>query len=143
MKRGSCNGPARPVKTRSVDDEPNLVQRLDHFNPDRSDLEVHALHVQETRSVDTVLGSIPKCRKMRVGNVQVRIDAKCRSKIAAAVRIIAAEEITIIEIPVCAGKGNRLWRLMDRIFIALGQHLPPSLVPVCVKFPEPTRQVWD
>ncbi len=69
-----------------------------------------------------MLGAIAQRGKMRVGNIKMRINAEGRCEIAAAVGVVAAEEIAIIEIPVSAGKRDWLRRLMDRIFVALGQH---------------------
>ena len=52
--------------------------------------------------MNAMLGAITNDRKMRVGNIEVGIDAKCRAEIAGAIGSIPAKEKTIVEIPVGA-----------------------------------------
>ena len=67
---------------------------------------------------------------MRVGDVEVGIDAKCDGEEILAVRAIAVEEIAVVEIAVGPRERDRLGRLVDRVIVALGQHraLPNALM---------------
>ena len=110
------------LHTLAIDGDAKLLEWLDNLDPDRADLQVHPLHPQLARGVEVVLDPIADHRKMRVGNIEVGIDAKCHREKARAIGGIAIEEIAIIEIAVGPRIGNRLGRLMQRKIIAFGQH---------------------
>ncbi len=61
-------------------------------------------------------------REMGVGDVQLRVDPESDGEELRAVRLIAVEEVAIVEVPVGPGVGDRLGRLVDRKIVGLGQH---------------------
>jgi hypothetical protein len=70
--------------------------------------------------MDAILHAIPDHREMRVGDVQMRIDAEGDAKVAGPVRRVAVKKIPVLEISVGAGKGNRFRGLMDGKIIGFG-----------------------
>jgi len=56
--------------------------------------------------------------KMRIGNVQVRINSKGDSKKIAAICLITVKEIPVVKVPICPGICDWLSCLVDRIFVA-------------------------
>jgi hypothetical protein len=64
--------------------------------------------------------------KMRIGNVQVRINSKGDSKKIAAICLITVKEIPVVKVPICPGICDGLSRLVDRIFVAFRQHQTAS-----------------
>jgi hypothetical protein len=70
--------------------------------------------------MNAMLGLAANAGEMGVSDVEVRIDAKGYGEEITAILLIAIEEIAVVKVPVRAGIGNRLWRLVNGIVIALG-----------------------
>jgi hypothetical protein len=64
--------------------------------------------------------------KMRIGNVQVRINSKGDSEKITAICLIAVKEIPVVKVPICPGICDGLRRLVDWIFVAFREHQPTS-----------------
>ena len=109
-----------------LDNDPEGLEGLDHLDADRPRRDVHALHVQEARGVQAVLHPVADHREMGIGDVQVRIDAEGDGEELGSVRLIAIEEVTVVEVPVGSREGDRLRGLVNWIVVALGQHVPSS-----------------
>ena len=68
------------------------------------------------------MDAIASHREVGIGDIEMRIDAKSGRKEAGSVRLIAIEEIAIIEIAVGPGIGNRLGCLVQREVVPFGQY---------------------
>jgi hypothetical protein len=64
--------------------------------------------------------------KMRIGNVQVRINAKGDREKITAICLIAVKEIPVVKVPVGPRICDGLSCLMNRIFVAFREHQPAS-----------------
>ena len=86
---------------------------------------VHAFSTQMARSPQVVLNALVNDTKGRVHDVSVRVEAQ--GKESPALFRVAVEEVAIVEVPVLARVHDRLWPLVDRIVICLGEHREPSI----------------
>jgi hypothetical protein len=68
--------------------------------------------------MNAILDVASDAGKMRIGNVQVRIDSKGDREKIAAICLIAVKEIPIVKIPICPGICDGLSCLVDWIFVA-------------------------
>ena len=57
-----------------VDDDPQALERFDHFDPDRSDPGIHAFHIQVARRADVILDFADPNPERGIHDVEVRID---------------------------------------------------------------------
>jgi hypothetical protein len=83
---------------------------------------VHPFEPQDARGVQAAFLAVLHHRDVGVGHAQRRIDPIGHCHEGRAVRRIGVEEIAVVEIPVGAGVGDRLRRLVDREIVTLGQH---------------------
>src|SRR5690606_3166301 len=102
---------------------PQTLQRLDDFGGNRSDMRVHAFHVEETRGMDVALYAVDDDAERRIHDVEVRIDAERGGEEHFAIARVTVEEIAIVEIAVGARKRDRLRCLMNRKIVRLGEHV--------------------
>jgi hypothetical protein len=75
-----------------------------------------------SRRAYIVLLSVNQEAEGGVDDVKLRIDAKRGGEEDRAVGAVAVEEVAIVEVAVAAGKGNRLWCLVNRIVVAECEH---------------------
>lgn len=73
--------------------------------------------------MQTMLNAIADEGKMRVRDIQVRVNAKGYGEKATAIGLIAVEEIPVVKIAIRARKGNRFSGLMNWIVVTLRQHI--------------------
>ena len=99
------------------------MQRLNDLHRDGRDLRIHPLRMQDAGGKDRALPPGVQHRKCRVDDVQMRVNAHGGGEKQRAIGGLAIEEVAVIEIAVGAGDGHRFRCLVDRIIVALGQHL--------------------
>jgi hypothetical protein len=78
--------------------------------------------MQDAGGVQAVLHPVADHREVGVGHVQVGIDPEGDGEELCPVRLVAVEEIAVIEIPVGAGIGDGIGSLVDREVVGLGEH---------------------
>ena len=111
------------------DGEAEFLERLDDFERHGSDVQVHALAVEEAGSVDVVLLAVDGEREGRVDDVEVGVESERPHEVDFAIAAVSVEEVTVVEVAVGAGKGERLGRLMNGEVVPFGEHdgVPPDV----------------
>ncbi len=104
------------------DGESELLERLDDLERHGSDVEVHALAVEQARCVEVELLAVERKRERSVNDVQMRVETERPNKIDFAVAAISVEEIAVVEIAIRSGKSERLGQLMNGKVVPFGQH---------------------
>ena len=108
------------------DGQAEFFQGFDDGDGDRADGQVEPLAAHSFRGAQIVLLAVDRDAEGGVHDVELGIDAEGGGEEDAAVGAIAVEEIAVVKIAVAAGQRHRFRGLVQRIFVALGQHVASS-----------------
>ena len=101
-----------------------LLQRLNHFNTDRTNTRIHAVGIVEcARCTDNLLLTFMEDQKISINDTEVWIHAQTTHEHHCSVVIETVEVITIIEITIArCDMAHRLRCLVDREVVKIRQH---------------------
>src|SRR5579862_9556946 len=106
-----------------VDAKAHRAHRADNLDGDRADSRIHPLGAEHSRSAHAMLHAADDDAERAIDDSDVRINSHRDREVRLALAKISVEKKSIVKVAV-AGKHllNRLWRLMNRVIVALCDH---------------------
>jgi hypothetical protein len=108
-----------------LEDEADLLQRLDHLDPERAGGQVHPVVELAAGADDSVLLT-PSDDGEGVLGAEVRVQAEAEHQEQVARAVVGVEVVAVVEVPIAGPDvADGLGHLVDRVVVAGGEHGSP------------------